>query len=99
MYLSSSWTVFNPYCFLRTSSNIVITLLLQKEKHIHFCIDILKCRIVIGSLNFSITFLFYPHQRNESRHVQNQTQNEISLMRPVFYLNFLCNHAKCFLKR
>ena len=34
-----------------------------------------------------------------SRYVQNQTQNEISLMRLVFYLNFLSKHAKCFLKQ
>ena len=111
MNLLSSWTVFDPYCFLRISSNIVFTLLLQKEEHIQFCIDILKYRILISSLSitlyfrnyltqyFSIALHFYPHQKNKSRYVQNQTQNEISFRRSVFYLNFLSKYAKCFLKR
>ena len=72
MHPQNPWTVFNPYCFLRTSLNIVITLLLQKGKHIYFCIDILKYRILIGSFNFSITLLFYPNQKHETRCVQNQ---------------------------
>ena len=73
MHPPNPWTVFSPYCFLRTSLNIVITLLLQKGKHINFCIDILNYRILIGSFNFRITLLFYPNQKNETRYVQNQT--------------------------
>ena len=80
-------------------SNIVINLFLQKGKHIHFRVGILKYRILMVSLSFSIILLFYPHQKNERRYVQNQTQNENSLMGPEFYLNFLTKHAKWFLKR
>ena len=106
-FLDGLWSLLFLKHFFKYSFN----LLLQKEEHIQFCIDILKYRILIGSLSitlyfrnyltqyFSIALHFYPHQKNKSRYVQNQTQNEISLRRSVFYLNFLSKHAKCFLKR
>ena len=49
------------------------------------------------SLYFSIYLFYYIYQKNESKYVQNQTLNENSFMRLVFYLNSL-QSVKCFLK-